>query len=244
MSEGVKCIGIIGGMSPQSTVTYYQTIVRLHYEAEGDHAYPRIVIGSIPFQQISDACHDGNWDRVRDIVQDEGDALTVAGADFLLISANTIHKIMHGLRFSRPLLTIYDAVAVAAREQGMTRLGLTGTGFTMADGFYEEALRERDLEVVLPSEEDQEAVHRIIYDELTTGTVLPESQRAFAEVSARLRDAGADAVLLACTELELLTRDFDLGVPALDTTFAHAEAAWKVATGRAEYPLVTLSGAL
>ena len=98
--------------------------------------------------------------------------------------------------------------------------------------------------MVLPSEEDRGEIHRIIYDELTTGTVLPESQRAFAGISARLREAGAEAVLLACTELELLTRDFDPGVPSLDTTFAHAEAAWKVATGRAEYPLVTLSGVL
>lgn len=236
------CIGIIGGMSPQSTVTYYQTIVRLHHEATGSHDYPRVLIGSIPFQPISDACHDGDWETVRQLVQAEGDALVAGGADFLLIAANTIHKVLPDLRLSRPLLTIYDAVAVAAEEGDFSRLGLAGTRFTMADGFYQEALEARGLGVVLPTDEDQDTIHRIIYEELVLGTVTGPSREAFSAIGGRLVEAGAEAVLLACTELELLTREGSLGVPVLDTTLAHARAAWEQATGRTEYPLLAGSG--
>jgi len=237
-----RCVGIIGGMSPQSTVTYYQTIVRLHFEATGEHTYPRILIGSIPFQLISDASHEDDWDRVRDLVQAEGDALTAAGADFLLIATNTIHKVVPQLGFSRPLLSIFDAVARAADEVGYKRLGLTGTRFTMSDGFYTDAMEKRGLEVVIPSEQDQEIIHRIIYEELVRGEVLPESVSAFSEIGKRLLDAGADAVLLGCTELELLTRGGSAGVPILDTTFVHARAAWEQATGRVEYPMIPAGG--
>ena len=231
MPEEYACIGIIGGMSPESTVTYYQTIVRRHLETFGDHAYPRIVIGSIPFQPISDACHDGDWEEVARLVQREGEALARAGADFLLIAANTIHRVLPDLDLPRPLLPIYDAVADAAHAAGITSLGLTGTRFTMTDGFYAEALGERGLKVILPAEEDMDEIHRIIYEELVSGVVKEESVEQFASIARRLTDQGADAVLLACTELELLTRGPGLGVPALDTTTLHAEAAWHLAVG-------------
>jgi len=230
-------------MSPQSTVTYYQTIVRLHHEATGSHDYPRVLIGSIPFQPVSDACHDGDWEAVRQLVQAEGDALVAGGADFLLIAANTIHKVLPDLRLSRGLLTIYDAVTVAAEERGFSRLGLTGTGFTMSDGFYQKALEARGLAVVVPVDEDQKTIHRIIYEELVRSTITGPSREAFSAVGRRLVEAGADAVLLACTELELLTRQSSLGVPTLDTTLAHARAAWEQATHRAEYRLFTASKA-
>lgn len=242
MPEANKCIGIIGGMSAQSTVTYYQTIIDLHHAVTGNHSYPRIVIGSIPFQPVSDASHEGDWDGVRRLVQEEGDALISAGADFLLIATNTIHKVLPELVFAKPLLTIYDAVAVAAGERNYTRLGLTGTRFTMSDGFYEQELITRGLDVVIPSQQDQERIHHIIYDELVSGVVREESREIFSTIAGRLRKDGAEAVLLACTELELLTRDFQMSVPLLDTTLAHAEAAWKEATGRAEYSLYITSG--
>lgn len=243
MSFPHACIGMIGGMSPQSTITYYRTIIDLHFSAVGDHSYPRILIGSIPFQPVNDACHEGDWVGIRDLVQVEGDALAAAGADFLMILANTPHKVVPDLSLPVPLLTVYDAVAKTAKGVGFRKIGLTGTGFTMSDGFYQAALEERGLEVVLPSEEDRETIHRIIYDELVSGLVRPESQEAFAGISLRLAESGADVVLLGCTELELLTRDRPLEVPSLDTTFVHAEAAWKQATGRAEYPLIQPGGA-
>lgn len=233
-----SCIGIIGGMSPQSTVTYYQTIIDLHYAEFGEHSYPRIVIGSIPFKPVEDLCHGGDWDGITALVQDEGDALTAAGADFLIISANTIHKVIPGLAFSRPLLTVYDAVKRAADETGCRSLGLTGTSFTMADGFYRDALEERGLKVILPATADQDVIHQIIYGELVRGEVVPESVRKFGEIGERLIEAGAEKVLLGCTELEMLTRDGSLTVPFLDTAYTHARAAWEQATGQTSHVLV------
>ncbi len=238
-----RTIGIIGGMSAESTVTYYQTIHQLHREATGGHDYPRVVIGSIPFGPIAEASHAGDWAAIIRMVQAEGDALAAAGADFLVIATNTIHKVVPELDLACPLLSILDAVAVAARQQGRQRLGLTGTMYTMTDGFYREGLEERGLGVVIPEEEDRETIHRIIYDELVSGEVRLESVARFGEVAARLGAAGADAILLACTELELLTRSGGLPVPVLDTTYIHARAAWEQATGRVDYPLIVGGGA-
>jgi len=236
------CIGIIGGMSPQSTVTYYQTIINLHYAKFDVHSYPRIVIGSIPFQPVEDLSHKGDWDGITALVQDEGDALTAAGADFLIISANTIHKVVPDLAFSRPLLTVYDAVKGAADDIGCRSLGLTGTSFTMADGFYRDALEERGLEVILPTTADQDVIHQIIYRELVRGEIVPESVRKFGEIGERLIEAGAEKVLLGCTELEMLTRDGTVTVPFLDTAYTHAKAAWEQATGQASHMLMNTGG--
>jgi len=244
MAEDHRCIGIIGGMSAESTATYYLHIHHLHFAATNRHDYPRIVIGSIPFEAVSEASHEGDWEAIRRLVQAEGEALEAAGADFLLIATNTIHKVMPELRLSRPLLALYDAVAASAAEREIQTLGLTGTRFTMSDGFYAEALEARGLKVIIPAETDQDTIHRIIYDELTAGVVEPASQQAFAEAGSRLVERGAEAVLLGCTELEMLTRDGAVDLPLLDTTTAHAEAAWKYATGRADYPLFVGAGAL
>lgn len=233
-----KTIGIIGGMSPESTVTYYETIVRTHYRAMEEHDYPRILIGSVPFQPISDACHEGAWSTVRDLIQAEADALAAAGADFLLIAANTPHKVVPDLTLPRPLLAIYDAVSVTAEEAGYRSLGLTGTDFTMSDGFFQRALEERDLEVVLPEPQDRERIHRMIYDDLVRGEVTAAHRMLFTEIGERLLEGGADAVLLACTELELLTRAGDFVFPTLDTTTLHAKAAWSHALGRREYAML------
>jgi aspartate racemase len=238
MSLMHRTIGIIGGVSPESTVTYYQTIGRLHREATGGHDYPRIVIGSIPFGPVAEASHAGDWTTIARLVQAEGDALAAAGADFLVIAANTLHKVVPDLDLPVPLLSILDAVAVAAQGQGLRRLGLTGTMYTMTDGFYADGLAERDLGVVLPGPDDRDQIHRIIYEELVSGQVLPESREHFRAAGLRLLEQGAEAVLLACTELEMLTREGLPGVPLLDTTAVHAEAAWRLATGRADYPLI------
>jgi len=232
-----RCIGIIGGMSAESTATCYLHIHHLHFTATGRHDYPRIVIGSIPFERVSEASHEGDWDAIGQMVQAEGEALERAGADFLIIATNTIHKVMPGLRFGIPLLALYDAVAVAAAERGIATLGLTGTRFTMSGGFYEQALTGRGLRVVIPAEDDQETIHRIIYEELTAGVIEPASQAAFREAGRRLLERGAEAVLLGCTELEMLVREGADDLPVLDTTATHAEAAWRYATRRADYPL-------
>ena len=177
------------------------------------------------------------------MIQAEGEALAAAGADFLMILANTPHKVVPDLALPIPLLTVYDAVAITAKGIGFRKIGLTGTNFTMSDGFYKTALEERGLEVVLPPGDDREIIHRIIYDELVTGLVRPESQETFADIAQRLGESGADVVLLGCTELELLTRERALEVPSIDTTFVHAVAAWEQAIGKAEYPMIEPGGA-
>jgi aspartate racemase len=227
-----KTIGIIGGTSPESTAVYYQTIVRRHIAWAGDHSYPRILIASVSFQQYIDWQHDGSWDQVAAGLQQEADALERAGADLLLLAANTMHKVLPSLHSRLPFISVMDAVARVARERGICSVGLTGTRFTMADGFYDQGLIERGLQVVLPDQAQQQEIHRMIYDELISGQVRPASVSSFAAIARDLQAQGAEATLLACTELELLDQDGQLGVPIIDSTNAHATLAWKLATGQ------------
>lgn len=226
-----KTIGIIGGTSPESTAVYYQTIVRRHVARFGDHSYPRILIASVSFQRYIDWQHDGDWERVAAGLQGEADALERAGADLLLLAANTMHKVLPKLSSRLPFVSIMDAVAEAARRDGVAKVGLTGTGFTMGDGFYAAGLAERGLGVVLPSAEQQQEIHRIIYNELINGVVRPESVAGFDAIARDLQARGADATLLACTELELLAQGGHMTVPLIDSTEAHAVLAWRTAIG-------------
>ncbi|HMA37840.1 MAG TPA: amino acid racemase [Chloroflexia bacterium] len=228
----LKTIGIVGGMSPESTVTYYQHIVRRQEAVDRDHRYPRIVITSVSFQQYIDWQHAGAWDQIAAGLEQECRALAAAGADFALLATNTMHKVLPQIHSPLPIFSILDAVSTAAHQQGIRRVGLTGTGFTMGDGFYQAGLEARGLSVVLPSAPEQARIHRIIYDELITGQVTPAAVAEFQTIAARLGAQGAEAVLLACTELELLTRATPLSVPTLDGTAIHAQAAWEIATGR------------
>jgi aspartate racemase len=225
-------IGIVGGMSPESTVTYYQYIVRRHQEEFHNHAYPRIVVASVSFQQYMDWQHAGDWSSVAAALQGEFDALASAGAAFGLLATNTMHKAMPEVKSSIPILTIFRAVASEAASRKWKTLGLTGTKFTMSDGFYKTALEAMGLHVVLPDENDQEAINRTIYKELIEGKVLGKSVAEFRDIRRRLIDRGADAVLLGCTELQMLVPPDDRTTPILDSTQAHAEMAWRISLGR------------
>lgn len=225
-------IGIVGGMSPESTVTYYQHIIRFHEAEFHDHAYPRIVISSVSFQKYIDWQHAGNWPLIAAGLQSEFDAVSNAGADFAILATNTMHKVLPSIRSPIPVLSILDAVCAHTKGDGIRTVGLTGTKFTMSDGFYAEGLESRGLRVVLPAEKQQEAIHKIIYDELIRGEIVPSSVDSFTEISRGLILRGADAVLLGCTELELLTRDRAFPVPTIDSTRVHSQAAWEVSVGR------------
>jgi aspartate racemase len=228
-----RTIGIVGGMSPESTATYYQMIVRRHTETCGDHAYPRIVIASVSFQRYVDWLEAGAWGRIRSALGREFAAVAAAGADFAILATNTMHKVLPGLESPIPVLSVFDAVAGAARERGLSRLGLMGTRFTMSDGFYASALAERRIEVVLPDTGEQDDIHRVIFAELIRGVVTTASRRRLAQIAKRLVGRGAEAVLLGCTELQMLEGPSGLGVPTLDTARCHADLAWRVAVGRA-----------
>jgi aspartate racemase len=220
-------IGIVGGMSPESTLAYYRHIVHAHTAARGDHGYPRIVVASVSFQRYIDWQHAGRWDEIARGLEGEVRALAAAGADFALVAANTMHKVVPDMSLALPLLHVFDAVAGAAAARGLRRLGLTGTAFTMSDGFYARGLADRGLDVVLPDEDERREIHRMVYEELIFGRIEAASRARFGAISRRLVERGAEAVLLACTELILVKPD----VPWLDTAEIHALAAWRRATG-------------
>ena len=230
-----KTIGIVGGLSPESTVTYYQTIVRRHVEELGDHSYPRILVASVSFQDYIDWQHAGAWDRIADGLAREIAALAAAGADFAILASNTVHKVLGDLedRSRLRIVPVFDAVAAACRAAGTSRLGLTGTRFTMADGFFARAMKTRGIEVITPPEPDQTDLHRIIYDELVRGVVTEPARARLRAIAGELVARGAEAVLLACTELQLLAGPPGLGVAVIDTATCHAELAWRIALGRA-----------
>jgi len=224
-------IGIVGGTSPESTTQYYRHIIHRHVREYGDHTYPRIVIASVSFQQYIDWQHAGEWERVARGLESELHAVAAAGADFGLLAANTMHRALPLIASPIPVLSIIDAAADAARSCGYTRLGLTGTKFVMADGFYAAGLEKRGIDVVVPDDRQQDEIHRIIYSELIKGVVSEQSARAFHDTCARMTAEGAQAILLACTELELLTAGRDLPYTVLDSAAIHAEAAWRRAIG-------------
>lgn len=219
-------IGVVGGMSPESTLAYYKHIVRAHVAARGDHGYPRIVIASVSFQRYVDWQHAGAWDDIARALDGELAALAAAGADFAVIAANTMHKVVPKLGSKLPLLHVLDAVAEEAKRRGVRRLGLTGTGFTMNDGFYASGLEARGFQVLLPEAAERDAIHRMIYDDLIAGRVRPEAVSRFGAIAGDLRRRGAESVLLACTELILVAPPPE-ETPWIDTAEVHALAAWR-----------------
>jgi aspartate racemase len=208
-----KTIGIVGGMSPESTVLYYQTIVRRHFAERGDHFYPRIVLSSVSFGRYIEFQHSGDWVGVAAGLSGEFRAIAAAGADFGVLAANTMHKVLGETNAPLPVLSIFDAIAREAKRQKKARLGLTGTRFTMSDGFYARGLEARGLDVVLPEAAEQDEIHRIIYEELIAGRIVPGSRARFTEIAQSLASRGADAVLLGCTELEILMANAALPMP-------------------------------
>ena len=231
----MKTVGLLGGMSWESTVPYYQTINRVVGERLGALHSARIVLYSVDFHEIERLQHAGRWSEAGEQLAAAGRALQSAGADVLVLCTNTMHKVAPDIERAvpLPLLHIADATAGRVKAAGVKRAGLLGTRFTMEQDFYRGRLESRHgLEVLVPDEDQRAAVHRVIYDELCRGRVLPESRRLYAEIIAGLVGRGAEAVILGCTEIGLLVRAEDAAVPLFDTTTIHAEAA-------AEYALAS-----
>lgn len=224
-------IGIVGGMSPQSTFPYYQLIIQRHLQQRRDHAYPRIVIASVSFGPYIKWQHDGDWAAIGRNLAREFRAVAAAGADFAVLATNTMHKVLPAIRSPIPVLSILDVVGEHCRGLGIRTVGLTGTKFTMTDGFYQKGLEDQGLRVLIPPPNDITALHSIIYDELVAGVVKPGSQQKFVHLAERLVNRGAGAVLLACTELEMLRGPATAHLALVDTTQLHAYAAWEVAVG-------------
>jgi aspartate racemase len=229
-----KKIGILGGMSPESTVEYYQYITRSYTDRFGDYGYPEVIIYSVSFQPYVDWPEQDRWDLVAQGLSEAAQKLEAAGADFIVIATNTMHLVFDQVQASVgvPMLSLLDAVAEAilGRRSGdlaqqMKTVGLLGTKFAMEKGFYQDALARKGITVLVPNEEDREYVNTVIYDELVAGQVRDESRAGFVAIIKRLADRGAEGVILGCTEIPLLVSETDAGMPLFDTTAIHAEAA-------------------
>ncbi|HEH9426778.1 TPA: aspartate/glutamate racemase family protein [Aeromonas sobria] len=224
----MKCIGLLGGMSWESTVSYYQALNRgVRAQLGGLHS-ARVLLNSVDFAEIERLQHAGDWPATARLLAAEARKLQDGGADFLLIGTNTMHKVAPEIEaaIDIPLLHIADATAAKLRADGVMRVGLLGTRFTMEQDFYKGRLQERfGLAVLVPDEAGRERVHRIIYDELCLGEIRESSRAEYLAIIAGLAAAGAEAVILGCTEIALLVGDARATVPLYDTTAIHAEAA-------------------
>jgi aspartate racemase len=234
----MRTIGLIGGMSWESSIEYYRIINRGMREALGGAHSAKSVMVSVDFDEIEALQMAGEWDRAANVLIDCARKVEGAGADFVLICTNTMHllaeEIQAGIKI--PLLHIADAAARQILDAGLHQVGLLGTRFTMEKDFYRGRLRKKyGLQVLIPDESDRELVHRVIYDELVQGLIRDESRAAYQEVIFRLQESGAEGVILGCTEIGSLIKEGDVPLPVFDTMGIHARAAVAAALGRFDF---------
>ncbi|VUD69351.1 Aspartate racemase [Thalassocella blandensis] len=224
----MKTIGLLGGMSWESTIGYYRAINQGVKQALGGLHSAKIAMYSIDFAELEKMQHAGDWQGAAEILITAARKIENAGADALLICTNTMHKVATEVAnaIHIPLLHIADATAQELHRHNIQSVGLLGTAFTMEQEFYKGRLQhEHQLKVLVPDEDDRKTVHRIIYQELCQGTILPASQQAYLQIITKLADAGAEAVILGCTEIGMLIQQKDTNITLFDTTTIHAAKA-------------------
>jgi len=224
----MKTIGLIGGMSWESSLEYYRLINEMVKNRLGGFHSAKCIMLSVDFAEIEELQHSGRWDEAGRIMAEAAKSLQKAGADLVVLCTNTMHISSPEIEsaINIPFLHIADAAAVKIQKAGLMRIGLLGTRFTMEKDFYTRRLIEKfGIEVVIPEEADREIVHRVIYDELVKGFIRPESRVEYQQVISRLVNNGAGGIILGCTEIGLLIKEGDVSVPLFDTTPIHAEAA-------------------
>lgn len=224
----MKTIGLIGGMSWQSTATYYRIVNEVMHDRLGGLHSARVILHSVDFAVVERMQRDGDWPAAGRLLAAAARSVQAAGADFVVLCTNTMHVVAPAIESAVdiPLLHIADPTANAVKAAGFGTVGLLGTGFTMERGFYKDRLAgKHGLHVIVPGAEDRAAVHRIIYEELCVGHVSPRSRDEYRRVIEALARAGAEAVILGCTEISLLIGEADCEVPLFDTTAIHARSA-------------------
>ena len=231
----MKVIGLIGGMSWESSATYYRII----NETVRDRVHPlenaRSLMFTVNFHEVERLQHAGNWDEAGKILEDAAIRLERGGADCVVLCTNTMHKLSDWIEkaVEIPLIHIADATAERVKAQGIQKIGLLGTGFTMEQEFYKGRLAHKyDLEVIVPEKPDRDIVHRVIYDELVQGKVEASSKLEYVRIMRDLVAGGAQGIILGCTEIMLLVNQADSSVPVFDTTTIHAVAAVDFALGK------------
>ncbi|WP_019354751.1 aspartate/glutamate racemase family protein [Streptomyces sp. AA1529] len=227
----MRTIGLIGGMSWESSAEYYRMLNELARDRNGGLHSARLVLYSVDFAEIEVLQAQGRWDEAGGILAAAARALEAAGADLLVLCTNTMHRVAEHIEeaVEVPLLHLADATAGAVRAAGLRRVGLLGTAFTMEQDFYRGRLAAGGLSVLVPAPADRELVHRVIYEELCRGTVLDASRAAYRRVIDELVADGAEGIVLGCTEIELLIGPQDSPVPVFPTARLHAEAAFEAA---------------
>ncbi len=224
----MKTIGLIGGMSWESSIEYYRLINETARDRLGGLHSAKSVMYSVDFAEIEMLQHQGKWDQATRMMIDVAKNVERGGADFVIICTNTMHKMANDVQqaIDIPLLHIADATAEKIKAQGLNKVGLLGTKFTMEQGFYRGRLVDQHgLEVIIPDDRQREMVHRVIYDELCVGQVEAGSKAQYLDIMAEFVDDGAQGIILGCTEIGLLVGEEDCQVPLFDTTYIHAVAA-------------------
>ena len=224
----MKTIGMIGGMSWESSLEYYRIINEAVKEQLGDFHSAKCLMYSVDFAEIEVLQRESRWQDATQVMIEAARAVEAGGADFLIICTNTMHKMADEVQQSIaiPLLHIADATAEAVKAQGLHRVGLLGTRFTMEQDFYRGRLVDKfGLDVLVPDSADREIVHRVIYGELVLGRIEPASKSEYMRIIAALAQAGAEGIILGCTEIGLLVSQTDCSLPLFDTTRIHAQAA-------------------
>ena len=223
----MNTVGIIGGLSPQSTMTYYTGINEGVRARLGGRHNAKIIINSLDFGEFTSLKEKGDWVTQSSLLCEAACSLEKAGADFIVLATNTMHKMADDITSSVniPFLHLADATAHEINKQGLEKIALLGTRYTMEQEFYKGRLEHFGLEALVPTGDDLEDVHRIIYDELCSNIVLDESRVRYVEIIRKLGQQGAQGVILGCTEIGMLIKQSDIDIPCFDTTEIHIQAA-------------------
>ena len=223
----LKTIGLIGGMSWESSMTYYKVINETVKNKLGGLHSAKCIMYSVDFYEIEKCQADGNWEKSGEILGEVAYNLEKAGADFIVICTNTMHKVINQIkeRISIPILHIAEMTAEKILEKKMKNIALLGTKYTMEQDFYKSKLIEKGINVIIPDKNDIEIINNVIYDELCLGIINPESKTKYLEIVKTLKQKGAEGIILGCTEIGLLIKSEDTDVPLFDTALIHAEQA-------------------
>ena len=223
----LKTIGLIGGMSWESSMTYYKVINETVKNKLGGLHSAKCIMYSVDFYEIEKCQADGNWEKSGEILGEAAYNLEKAGADFIVICTNTMHKVINQIkeRISIPVLHIAEMTAEKILEKKMKNIALLGTKYTMEQDFYKSKLIEKGINVIIPDKNDIEIINKVIYDELCLGIINHESKAKYLEIVKTLKQKGAEGIILGCTEIGLLIKNEDTDVPLFDTALIHAEQA-------------------
>ena len=230
----MKTIGLVGGISWESTLEYYRVINQYTKERLGGFHSGKVVLYSVDFAEVEVRQHQGRWDELKGLMIDAAQRVEKAGAELLVICANTMHKMADDVQrnIRIPILHIGDVTAEAVKSRSIKKVGLLGTRFTMEQDFYKQRLiGKHGLEVIIPEEKEREDIHGILYNELCLGEIKATSKGVFQKIIAGLASRGAQGIILGCTEIPLLVSQNDYEIPLFDTTTLHARAAVDFALG-------------